>query len=142
MNRYKFGMILLAAFASGALVSFTGCNTPPPPAPQPVTRDTSAIEAYDQQLMNSITTHWHEVLEQNYFKKHLPQGAVVVRFRLQDLGTVSDLEVVKNDAGDFWGYVCQKTIMDLAPFPRWPTKMRESLDKRYRDIEFKFSFQP
>jgi hypothetical protein len=50
------------------------------------------------------------------------------------------MNVMENTVGDVLGYVCQKAVMDPAPYAKWPTDMREMMDADYREIMFTFYY--
>ena len=48
--------------------------------------------------------------------------------------------VMQNTVGDLLGYVCQKAVMDPAPYAQWPTDMRAMVGLDYREITFTFYY--
>ena len=66
-------------------------------------------------------------------------GKVVLQFRLNYDGTITDMRVAQNTVGDLLGYVCEKAVTDPAPFAKWRTDMRLKLGDS-RDIQFTFYY--
>jgi hypothetical protein len=95
--------------------------------------------AYDAAFIQAVTQRWYDLLDSRSFARDR-SGKVVLRFHLNYDGRISDMEVVQNTVGDLLGYVCQKAVMDPAPYAQWPTDMREMVDLDYRDITFTFYY--
>jgi hypothetical protein len=67
-------------------------------------------------------------------------GKVLVQFRLNYDGTITNLKVVEENVGLELSLMCQKAISDPSPFERWPREMRLMVDKDYREIQFAFYY--
>jgi hypothetical protein len=93
---------------------------------------------YDAALVTAITQRWYDLLDSQQFALDRT-GKVVLQFRLNYDGTVTDMKVAQNDVGDLLGYVCQKAVNDPAPFAKWPDEMRFKLGDS-RDIQFTFYY--
>jgi hypothetical protein len=93
---------------------------------------------YDAALVEAITQRWYDLLDSQRFALDRT-GKVVLQFRLNYDGTISDMKVAHNDVGDLLGYVCQEAINDPAPFAKWPADMRFKLGDS-RDIQFTFYY--
>jgi hypothetical protein len=95
--------------------------------------------AYDAAFIEAVTQRWYDLLDSRQFARDR-SGKVILRFHLNYDGRISDMEVTENTVGDVLGYVCQKAVMDPAPYARWPTDMREMMDADYREITFTFYY--
>jgi hypothetical protein len=93
---------------------------------------------YDAALVEAITQHWYDLLDSQQFALDRT-GKVVVQFRLNFDGTVSDVVAAQNTVGELLGYVCQKAITDPSPYAKWPSDMRAKLGN-FRDIQFTFYY--
>ena len=93
---------------------------------------------YDRRFIEAVTQHWYDLLESQRFTLDRT-GKVVLRFRLNCDGSISEMTIAENTVGDLLGYVCQKAVMDNAPFERWPTNMRLELGD-YCDVQFTFYY--
>ncbi len=95
--------------------------------------------AYDAAFIQAVSQHWYDLLDSRQFARDR-SGKVVLRFHLNYDGSVSDMKVVQNTVGELLCYVCQKAVMDPAPFARWPSDMREIVGANYREITFTFYY--
>jgi hypothetical protein len=93
---------------------------------------------YDRRFIEAVSQHWYDLLESQRFTLDRT-GKVVLRFRLNCDGSISEMAIAENTVGDLLGYVCQKAVMDNAPFERWPTNMRLELGD-YCDVQFTFYY--
>ncbi len=95
--------------------------------------------AYDAAFIQAVTQRWYDLLDSRQFARDR-SGKVVLRFHLNYDGRVSDMVVMQNTVGDLLGYVCQKAVMDPAPYAEWPTDMRAMVGLDYREITFTFYY--
>ena len=95
--------------------------------------------AYDAAFIQAVSQHWYDLLDSHNFAQDR-SGKVVLRFHLNYDGSISDMKVVQNTVGELLCYVCQKAVMDPAPFARWPSDMREMVGANYREITFTFYY--
>ncbi len=93
---------------------------------------------YDRRFIEEVTQRWYDLLESQRFTLDRT-GRVVLQFRLNYDGSISDMRIAENTVGDLLGYVCQKAVLDNAPFERWPTNMRLELGD-YCDVQFTFYY--
>jgi hypothetical protein len=96
---------------------------------------------YDQRLVWGIQTHWAAVLAKSGLASTQPEK-VVVTFRLQDDGTITELKVIEGEEYHVASLCARRTIKQLAPFPSWPDEMKQLVKSRYRDVRFTFSYTP
>ena len=99
----------------------------------------TAFGAYDATFIQAVTQRWYDLLDSRQFSRDR-SGKVVVRFHLNYDGTITDMKVMQNTVGDLLCYVCQKAVMDPAPFAKWPSDMRELVGGEYREITFTFYY--
>jgi Rps23 Pro-64 3,4-dihydroxylase Tpa1-like proline 4-hydroxylase len=95
--------------------------------------------AYDAAFIEAVTQRWYDLLDSRQFARDR-SGKVILRFHLNYDGRISDMNVTENTVGDVLGYVCQKAVMDPAPYAKWPTDMREMMNSDYREITFTFYY--
>ena len=93
---------------------------------------------YDAAFVQAISQRWYDLLDSQQFALDRT-GKVVLQFRLNYDGTITDMKVAHNDVGELLGYVCQKAVTDPAPFAKWPSEMRFKLGDS-RDIQFTFYY--
>lgn len=94
--------------------------------------------AYDAMLVEAISQRWFSLLDERDFASD-SRGKVVLHFRLHQDGRVSGLTVAENTAGEVLGLLCQKAVLDPAPFAAWPTEMRRLMGET-RSIQFTFYY--
>jgi len=98
----------------------------------------TGFSEYDRRFIAVVSQRWFNLLESQKFTLDRT-GKVVLRFRLNCDGSISDMRFAENTVGDLLGYVCQKAVLDNAPFERWPNNMRLELGD-YCDVQFTFHY--
>jgi hypothetical protein len=94
--------------------------------------------AYDRALIEAISQRWYTLLDQRDYASD-SRGKVVLHFRLHYDGRITDMNMVENTAGEVLGLICQKAVLDPAPFAAWPSDMRRTLGD-IRSIQFTFYY--
>jgi hypothetical protein len=46
----------------------------------------------------------------------------------------------ENTVGDVWGYLCQESIEESAPFAKWPTDMVRKIGANYLQVSYTFYY--
>lgn len=95
--------------------------------------------SYDAALIEAIQSRWYDLLDQISYNNYR-SGRVVVQFRLNYDGRITDMRIAETTVGDTLALLCQKAILDPAPYEKWPQEMRQMADKDYRDISFTFYY--
>jgi hypothetical protein len=99
----------------------------------------SPFYKYDSALVDAITKRWYDNLKALNFKPD-KKGAVVVRFHLHTDGTVSNVEMLGNQAGTVPALACERAIKNCSPFAPWPPDMVRMVGEDYREITFTFNY--
>jgi outer membrane biosynthesis protein TonB len=99
----------------------------------------SPFGVYDSAIVMAIQNRWYDLLEERSYANDR-SGKVVLEFRLNYDGRVTDLKVVDSTVDELLSLLCQKAILDPAPFARWPSDMRLMAGKDYRDVRFIFYY--
>jgi hypothetical protein len=94
--------------------------------------------AYDAALVEAISQRWWTLLDERDYASD-SRGKVVLQFRLHYDGRITDMNVADNSAGEVLGLICQKAVLDPAPFAAWPSDMRRTLGDT-RSIQFTFYY--
>jgi outer membrane biosynthesis protein TonB len=94
--------------------------------------------AYDAALVEAISQRWFTLLDERDYASD-SRGKVVLQFRLHYDGRITDMNVADNTAGEVLGLICQKAVLDPAPFAAWPSDMRRTLGD-IRSIQFTFYY--
>ena len=95
--------------------------------------------AYDAQIIAAIQKRWYDLLDAHESPGNYT-GKVVVEFRLNSDGHVTDLRVNDSDVGEIPTLLCQRAVQDPAPFAKWPPDLRRLVGKDYREVRFTFYY--
>jgi outer membrane biosynthesis protein TonB len=95
--------------------------------------------AYDAAIIAAIRKRWYDLLENRSFSASY-SGKVIVEFRLNSDGRVSDMRVSENGVTEILGLFCQRAVQDPAPFAPWPADLRRLVGKEYREVRFTFYY--
>jgi outer membrane biosynthesis protein TonB len=93
---------------------------------------------YDRQVINAVRSCWWNLLDQREYTSD-SHGKVVLQFKLHADGRVTDVVVGENTVGEVLGYVCQKAVIEAAPFPAWSNEMRLAFGV-VRNVQFTFYY--
>lgn len=93
---------------------------------------------YDELFYEAVSQHWWDLLDSGKFALDR-SGKVVLQFRLNYDGSITDMKFVQNDVGELLGYVCQEAILDGAPYKPFSSDMRRRIGD-YCDAEFTFLY--
>jgi hypothetical protein len=67
-------------------------------------------------------------------------GKVVLRFNLYYDGRITNMQVAENDVGELLALVCQRAVLDPAPYEVWPSDLRRLAKSNFRDVQFTFYY--
>jgi hypothetical protein len=95
--------------------------------------------AYDAAIVAQIQQRWYDLLDQSDFVRG-HTGKVVLEFRLTYRGRIADMVTTENTVGELLALICQKAVLDPAPFAPWPSDMRR-LYGEYRPVRFTFYYE-
>jgi hypothetical protein len=93
---------------------------------------------YDRALIDAIANRWYSLLDERDYASD-SRGKVVLQFRLHYDGRITDMNMAENTTGEVLGLICQKAVLDPAPFAAWPSDMRRTLGD-VRNIQFTFYY--
>lgn len=92
---------------------------------------------YDWSIYEAIRDHWYDLIDQ----VGAPQGGkVVLDFCFHSDGRISDMHVAETAVGEMQTLLCEKAILDPAPFPKWPKEMLQELGSDRRNIRWTFTY--
>ena len=98
----------------------------------------TAFGAYDAALIEAIRQRWYAMLDERTYASD-SRGKVVLQFHLHYNGRITDMTMADNTAGEVLGLICQKAVLDPAPYAAWPSDMRRTLGD-VRNIQFTFYY--
>jgi hypothetical protein len=93
---------------------------------------------YDRAFIDAVQTRWNDLLDSQQFALNRT-GKVVLQFRLNYDGRISDMQIEETTVGETLAYVCQLAITDPAPYMKWPSDMRREIGDS-RNIQFTFYY--
>jgi hypothetical protein len=93
---------------------------------------------YDRALIDAIANRWYTLLDEREYASD-SRGKVVLQFRLHYDGRITDMNMAENTTGEVLGLICEKAVLDPAPFAAWPSDMRRTLGE-VRNIQFTFYY--
>ena len=65
---------------------------------------------------------------------------MVVQFHLNHDGRITEMKVLDNTVSETLSLLCQKAVLDPAPFDKWPREMRLMVGAEFRRITFTFYY--
>ena len=93
---------------------------------------------YDREFISAVQQRWYELLE----GRNTVPGKIVLEFRLNYDGRITDLKLVENTTQDFMlELICKGAIADPAPYRQWPTEMRREMKTDSREVRFSFYYE-
>jgi hypothetical protein len=95
--------------------------------------------AYDRAFIDQISDRWYDLLDSMSYDAYR-QGKVVVQFVLNYDGRISEMKVVESTVTETLSLLCQKAVLDPAPFDKWPREMRLMVGEDSRRITFTFNY--
>jgi hypothetical protein len=95
--------------------------------------------AYDAALVEAVSQRWWSLLDQRDYASD-GRGKVELQFVLHYDGRITDMRVAGKTVGEVLALLCEKAVLDPAPFPPWPSDMRRMLGET-RNILFTFYYQ-
>ena len=95
--------------------------------------------AYDAVIIAAVQNRWYYLLDSRDFARDRT-GKVVLDFRLNYDGRITDMKVSENTVDELLCLLCQKAIYDPAPFGRWPSDLRRLVGADYREVRFTFYY--
>jgi hypothetical protein len=99
---------------------------------------TTPFSAYDAAFIAAVQQRWFDILDNTSFTQR--PGKVVLEFRLKYDGTIIEMRQAETDVGEVLGLICQKAVLDPAPYAPWPRDMRLLFTQGYRDVRFTFVY--
>lgn len=93
---------------------------------------------YDAAFISAVERCWHLLLDDHQGTRR--PGKVVVDFVLNSDGRITNLKIASTEVGEIQSMLCQSAILNPAPYPRWPTQMRQTIAGTTREIRFTFYY--
>lgn len=100
----------------------------------------TAFGAYDEAFIDAVSKHWYDLVDEQR-NTETRAGRVVLEFNLNSDGRITDMKVIATDVNDLMVYLCQRAILDPAPFEKWPSDMRRIIGSDRREVRFTFYYE-
>jgi len=97
----------------------------------------SSFREYDAKMIGRIKKRW---LELTPLIQMRGTGQVVVDFRLNYDGQVTDVRARPTRLLGYSVEICKQAILDCAPFDPWPAEMRRLIGETGREVTFTFNY--
>lgn len=94
--------------------------------------------AYDAAFIAAVQQRWYDLIDSTRLTQKT--GKVILEFRLNHDGRITDLTLRETEVGEMLGLLCQRAVLDPAPYPTWPSDMWRMVGKDYRDVVFTFYY--
>jgi hypothetical protein len=95
--------------------------------------------AYDRTFIDAVSSRWYDLLD-NVSYDGYRRGKVEVQFLLNYDGRITEMKVLENTVTETLSLLCQKAVLDPAPFDKWPREMRLMVGEDFRRITFTFYY--
>jgi len=95
--------------------------------------------AYDRAIVLAVQNRWYYLLDSGDFARERT-GKVVLEFHLNYDGRIADMKVAENTVTELLCLLCQKAILDPAPYEKWPSDLRRMVGADYREVRFTFFY--
>jgi hypothetical protein len=94
---------------------------------------------YDAQFIDTVRDNWLTELGSHQFSEDRI-GKVELDFQLSSDGRVSEMRVAQSTVGDLLAYVCEKAVLEGAPYAPWTEDMRRTIGES-RAMKFTFYYE-
>lgn len=99
----------------------------------------SPLGDYNYRMILAVQQEWYRLLEERRYALDR-QGRVVITFNLHADGTVSGVETKDSDVGEVWSFLCELSVLQPAPFGKWPAEIRRLIGGDSVPVTFTFNY--
>lgn len=99
----------------------------------------SPLGDYNYRLVQAVQERWYQLLDERKFALER-SGKAVIKFTLHADGTVSDVRTDRSTVGDTLSFLCELSIMQPAPYGKWPSEVRRLIGRESLDVTFTFNY--
>lgn len=102
----------------------------------------SLFGAYDAAFIAAVEQRWYQLIDSYHAKGGvLHQGKVVLDFQLRFDGRITGMSVADKSVEEIQALMCERAVLDPAPFARWPNDMRRMIGGDSREVRFTFYYE-
>jgi outer membrane biosynthesis protein TonB len=95
--------------------------------------------AYDRAIIEAVQQHWYDLLDQHGYASERA-GKVVLEFHLNEDGSITEMQAAESTVGYWYTLLCEKAVLDPAPFAPWPADLKRLVGGPYRAVRFTFFY--
>ena len=95
--------------------------------------------AYDRAFIDAVSSRWYDLLDNMSYDAYQP-GRVKLEFLLNYDGRVTEMKILETTVSETLSLLCQKAVLDPAPYDKWPREMRLMIGEDSRRITFTFFY--
>jgi outer membrane biosynthesis protein TonB len=95
----------------------------------------TALGSYENAFVTAVKERWYTLIND---RNPSQSGRVRLEFVIHSDGRISDMKVLNNEVGDFYGLVCKQAVFDPAPYAEWPPEMKRELQSDQWKVTFTF----
>jgi len=99
----------------------------------------SPLGDYHYRMVLAVQEQWYRLLEERRYALERI-GKVVIKFDLHSDGTITGLETENSDVGEVLSFLCELSVMQPAPFGRWPMEIRRVIGGDVIPVTFTFNY--
>ncbi|MBL9174765.1 MAG: hypothetical protein JNL10_14605 [Verrucomicrobiales bacterium] len=99
----------------------------------------SPLGDYNYRMVLAVQDQWYRLLEERKFALER-QGQVVITFDLHADGTVTSVNTKDSNVGEVLSFLCELSVMQPAPFGRWPPEVRRLIGGDTVPVTFTFNY--
>lgn len=99
----------------------------------------TAFGAYDEAFIAAVSQRWYDLLDSIKYDGY-QSGKVVLTFHLNSDGRITEMKVRESTVAEMFSLLCQKAVLDPAPFEKWPRDMQLMIGSTTRPIQFTFYY--
>ena len=102
----------------------------------------STFGVYDAAFIAAVEERWFQLID-SYRDKGgvLRQGKVTLDFKLLFDGRITEMKTAQASTGDVQSLMCERAVLDPAPYARWPGEMRQQIQADFREVRFTFYYE-
>ena len=92
------------------------------------------FRSYDAAFIGAVQERWFELVR----NRGEYTGVVTIKAQLRSDGQITNLTRTNGDVPEDIAVLCERAVLDPAPYAPWPDEMRQRIGSDVRQIEFKF----
>ena len=102
----------------------------------------STFGVYDAAFIASVSSKWYDLMNSYQDKGGvLRQGKVVLAFKLRFDGRIINMKTAERSVEEALSLMCERAVLDPAPFQPWPADMRRAVGHDERELQFSFTYE-